>query len=91
MSPLLRRALLALVIGIGTGVISAMVWPGDLAGEPMTAGHWIAVGGFLVTAVLLFLAAGLVFVSVIGSAWTVKEFDPNEYLDKMKRDGRSGP
>ena len=91
MTPLLRRALLALVIGIGIGAISAMVWPGDLAGEPMTAGHWVAVGGFLVTAVLLFLAAGLVFVSVIGSAWRVKEFDPTEYLDKLKRDEGGGP
>ena len=54
MSWLARRSLILLLgAAIAVGVVSALVWPGDLNNEPMTGAHWVAVGGFLLTAVLL--------------------------------------
>ncbi len=65
-------------------MVSAFVWPGDLNNEPLTWGHRIALVGFLVTAVLLVLGAVLIVLAVVGGAWQVDDFDPNEYLDDMK-------
>ncbi|MBT8203619.1 MAG: hypothetical protein HKN80_14515 [Acidimicrobiia bacterium] len=86
MSWVARRSLILLGAGVAVGIGSALIWPGDLNNEPMTMGHWVAVGGFLLTAVLLVAAAVLVFLTIIGSAWKVDDFDLNEYLDDMKRD-----
>lgn len=72
---------MGLVVGIG----SAIIWPGDLHNEPMTWGHRIAVGGFLLTAVLLVLGAVMLLIAVTGAAWSVKNFDLDEYLDKNKK------
>lgn len=80
-----KQAIVVLGLGIATGVISGLIWPGDLNNEPMTAGHWVAIAGFLVTAFLLLLAAALVFFAVVGDAWRVKQFDLNDYFDRMKR------
>ena len=86
MSWLARRSLILGGLGIAVGVGSAVVWPGDLNNEPMTSGHWVAVGGFLLTAVLLVSAAVMVLMAVTGAAWSVKGFDVDEYLDDMKKD-----
>lgn len=85
MSRLGKRASVVFGLGIATGVISGLIWPGDLNNEPITAGHWVAIAGFLVTAFLLLLAAALVFFAVVGDAWRVKQFDLNDYFDRMKR------
>ncbi len=87
MSWLARRSLILGGLGIAVGVASALVWPGDLNHEPMTWGHWVAVGGFLLTAMLLVSAAVMVLMAVTGAAWSVKDFDLDEYLDDMKNDG----
>ncbi len=81
-----KRSLILFAVGIVTGVASAFVWPGDLNNEPMTGAHWVAVGGFLVTAVLLVLAAVMLFFGVTGAAWKVDDFDLDEYFDDMKKD-----
>jgi hypothetical protein len=83
---LAKRSLILAGVGIAVGVGSALVWPGDLNGEPMTWGHRVAVGGFLLTAVLLVSAAAMVLIAVTGAAWSVKDFDLDEYLDDMKKD-----
>lgn len=81
MSWLAKRSLILGGLGIVVGVGSAIVWPGDLNNEPMTWGHRVAVGGFLLTAVLLVSAAVMVLIAVTGAAWSVKDFDLDEYLD----------
>jgi hypothetical protein len=86
MSWLAKRSLILGGLGIAVGIASALVWPGDLNNEPMTWGHWVAVGGFLLTAVLLVSAAVMVLIAVTGAAWSVKNFDLDEYLDDMKKD-----
>ncbi len=86
MSWLAKRSLILFGAGIATGLASALIWPGDLNNEPMTWGHRIAVGGFLLTAVLLVLAAVMLLFGVMGAAWKVDDFDLNEYLEKMKKD-----
>ena len=80
-----RRAVILLGLGVVTGVAAGFIWPGDTTDEAMSAGHWVAIGGFVVTAALLMMAAGLAFVAVLGETWKVKNFDLNEYLDRMKR------
>ena len=85
MSWLARRAVVLLAIGTGIGVASGLIWPGDASDDSMTAAHWVAIGGFLLTAALLMMAAGIVFVAVLGDTWKVKNFNLNEYLDRMKR------
>ncbi len=84
MSWLTKRSLILLGAGIVTGVASAFIWPGDLNNEPMTWGHRVAVGGFLLTAIFLVLAAVMLLMAVTGAAWRVKDFDLDEYLDDMK-------
>ncbi len=84
MSWLTKRSLILLGAGIVTGVASAFIWPGDLNNEPMTWGHRVAVGGFLLTAIFLVLAAVMLLIGVMGAAWKVDDFDLNEYLDDMK-------
>jgi hypothetical protein len=81
-----KRGLILVVAGIVTGIGSAVIYPGDLHNEPMTWAHRIAIVGFLFTAVLLVLGAVMVLLAVVGSAWRVKEFDLDEYLDDMKKD-----
>lgn len=78
--------MIVFVAALVCGVVSAIVWPGDLHNEAPTAGHWVAVGGFLLTAVLLVMAAVLVVIAVVQSAWKVDGFDVNEYLDDVTRD-----
>ena len=85
MTWLAKRSLILGWLGIAVGVGSAIVWQGDLNNEPMTWGHWVAVGGFLLTAVLLVSAAVMVLMAVTGAAWSVKDFDVDNYLDKMKK------
>jgi len=80
-----KQAIVVLGLGIATGVTSGLIWPGDVNNEPITAGHWVAIAGFLVTAFLLLLAAALVFFAVVGDAWRVKQFDLNDYFDRMRR------
>ena len=86
MTWLAKRSLILGGLGIAVGVGSAIAWPGDLNNEPMTWGHWVAVGGFLLTAVLLVSAAVMILMAVTGAAWSVKDFDLDNYLDKMKKD-----
>ena len=86
MSWLVRRALLLLAIGTVVGIGSALIWPGDVSDGSMTAAHWVAIGGFLLTAALLMMAAGIAFVAVLGDTWKVKNFNLNDYLERMKRD-----
>jgi hypothetical protein len=80
-----RRALLLLAIGAAAGIASALIWPGDVRDDSMTASHWVAIGGFLLTAAFLMMAAGMVFVAVLGEAWKVRNFNLNDYLERMKR------
>ena len=80
-----RRGLILLLAGIIAGIGSALIWPGDLNNEPMTWAHRVAVGGFLLTAVLLVLSAVMLFFAVMGAAWSVKNFDLTKYLDDMKK------
>lgn len=80
-----KRALILLGIGAAVGIGSALIWPGDLQNEPMTWGHRVAVGGFLLTAVLFVLGAVMLLIAVTGAAWRVKNFDLDEYLDKNKK------
>jgi hypothetical protein len=80
-----KRSLILLGLGTAIGVGSVLIWPGDVDNEPMTAAHWVAVGGFLLTAVFLVMAAVAVFFGVMGAAWKVKDFDLDEYLDEMKK------
>ena len=86
MSWLARRALLLLAIGAAIGIASGLIWPGDATDESMTAAHWVAIGGFLLTVVFLMMAAGVAFVAVLGDTWKVKNFNLNEYLERQKRD-----
>jgi RsiW-degrading membrane proteinase PrsW (M82 family) len=83
---LAKRSLVLVGVAIAFGVASALIWPGDLNDEPMTWSHWVAVGGFLLTAVLLVSAAAMVLIAVTGASWSVKGFDLNEYLEDMKKD-----
>ena len=71
--------------GIAAGIGSAIIWPGDLNNEPMTWAHRVAVGGFLLTAVLLVLGAVMILLAVTGAAWGVRNFDLDDYLDDMKK------
>ena len=80
-----KRALILLGIGAAVGIGSGIIWPGDLHNEPMTWGHRIAVGGFLLTAVLFVLGAVMLLIAVTGAAWSVKNFDIDDYLDDMKK------
>lgn len=80
-----RRALTVLILGAVVGIGSGFVWPGDATDESMSAAHWVAIGGFLLAAALFMLAAGLLFVAVLGDAWKVKNFNLNTYLERMKR------
>ena len=80
-----KRAVILLALGAIVGIGSGVIWPGDTTDEAMTAAHWVAVGGFLLTAALLMMAAGMLFVAVLGDAWKVKNFSLNDYLDRMKR------
>jgi len=80
-----KRSLILLGLGLAVGIGSAIIWPGNLHNEPMTWGHRIAVGGFLLTAILLVLGAVMLLVAVIGAAWGVRDFDLGEYLDDMKK------
>jgi hypothetical protein len=82
-----KRSLILAGLAIVIGLASAVIWPGDLNNEPMTWGHRVAVGGFLVTAILLVMAAVMVLIAVTGAAWKVKDFDLDDYLDGMKKDG----
>ncbi|MGI9608941.1 MAG: hypothetical protein ACR2NL_01465, partial [Acidimicrobiia bacterium] len=77
--------LILLTAGIVVGIGSAFIWPGDLHNEPMTWGHRVAVGGFLLTAILFLLGAVMLLIAVTGAAWKVKDFDLDEYLDKGKK------
>jgi hypothetical protein len=86
MSWLVRRSIILFGAGIVTGVVSVLIWPGDLNDEPMTWGHRIAVLGFLFTAILLVLGAIMLVIAVVGTAWKVDDFDLGDYLDDMKRD-----
>ncbi|MDH3540937.1 MAG: hypothetical protein OEP52_13115 [Acidimicrobiia bacterium] len=86
MSWLAKRALIFAGVAVAVGVASAVGWPGDVNNEPMTGGHWLAVGGFFVTAVLLVVAAVLAGMAVTGDAWRVKQFKLDAYLDDMKKD-----
>lgn len=86
MSALVKRAVRVTGMAAVIGVASGLIWPGDLRGEPMTAAHWMAVGGFLTAAVLLFLAAGLVLFAIVGDAWKVENFHPDEYLENVRKD-----
>ncbi|MBT8166149.1 MAG: hypothetical protein HKO63_00240 [Acidimicrobiia bacterium] len=81
-----RRGVLLLLAGILSGLGSALIWPGDLNNEPLTWAHRVAVGGFLLTAVLLVLGAVMILIAVTGAAWSVKNFDLDQYLDDMKKD-----
>jgi hypothetical protein len=81
-----RRSVLLLGAAIAAGVISVFVWPGDVKNEPITLAHWIAIGGFLLTAVLFVLGAVAMLMAVTGAAWSVKNFDLDDYLNKMKKD-----
>jgi len=85
-SALVKRAVLLTGMAVVIGVASGLAWPGDLSGEPMAVVHWLAVGGFLTAAVLLFLAAGLVLFAIVGDAWKVKNFHLNEYLENIRKD-----
>ena len=85
MSWLVRRALLLVAIGGVVGVASGLIWPGDVIDDSVEVAHLFAIGGFLLTAVLLMVAAGMVFVAVLGDTWRVKGFNLNEYLERMKR------
>ena len=91
MSWLAKRSLILSGLGIAVGVGSAIVWPGDLNDEPLTWGHRVAVGGFLLTAVILVLAAVMVLIAVTSAAWNVKDFDLNDYLNDAKMDRPAAP
>ncbi len=51
----------------------------------MSTAHWVAIAGFLLAVALLMMAAGLLFVAVLGDAWKVKDFNLNAYLERMRR------
>ena len=82
----IKRGLILFAAGVAAGIGSALIWPGDLNNEPMTWAHRVAVGGFLLTAVLLVLGAVMILLAVTGAAWSVKKFDLDDYLDDMKKD-----
>ncbi len=79
------RSLILFGAGIAAGLGSALIWPGDLHNEPMTWAHRVALGGLVLTAALLVLAAVMLFIAVMGAAWKVDDFDVNEYLETMKK------
>ena len=80
-----RRAIVLLAIGAVVGVVSGVIWPGDATDGSMSTSHWVAIGGFLLTAAFLMMAAGMALIAVVGDAWKVKRFNLNEYLERMKR------
>jgi hypothetical protein len=80
-----RRSGLLLVAAIAIGVASVLVWPGDVNNEPITLAHWVAIGGFLLTALLFVMGAIAMLMAVTGAAWSVKNFDLDDYLNKMKK------
>ena len=80
-----KRGLILLTAGVAAGIGSAIIWPGDLNNEPMTWAHRVAVGGFLLTAVLLVLGAVMILLAVTGAAWGVKNFNLNDYLNDKKK------
>lgn len=84
MSWLVRRAVALLGIGAAVGITSALVWPGDPDGS-LSAAHLLGLGGFLLTAVLLLLAAGFVFFAVIGGTWKASDFTLTEFLERLRR------
>lgn len=80
----IKRGLVFLGLTVALGLGSATIWPGDTGGGGLTGGHWIALVGFVLTAVFAVVAAASLVMGVIGSAWEVDDFDVNEYLDERK-------
>ena len=86
MSWFFRRSFLVAAVAIVIGIASVLLWPGDPKGEALSITHWLAIVGFAVTAALLVVAAVSVVLAVVGSTWGASKFDPDEYLEKTKRD-----
>lgn len=83
---LTKRGLLLLAAGAVVGVTSGILWPGNVGeGDSITVVHWLAVAGFLIAAALVITASVAIFVAMVGSAWEVKSFNMNDYLERMKR------
>lgn len=86
MSWFTRRGLLLLGVGAAVGVTAGVLWPGDVTdGESMSGSHWLAIGGFVLSVVLLVTGAVAIFLSMVGNAWAVEDFSPTEYLERMRR------
>jgi uncharacterized membrane protein len=80
-----KRALVVLLLAIATGVVAAVVWPGDPAGDPMTGAHFAGLMLILAASMLLVVAAVLIVITIVGGTWRRSGFNPNEFLNR-KRD-----
>ncbi len=85
MSWLVRRSLLMVLAAVVVGIGSGLIWPGDVNGEPISFGHWVAIAGFVTTAALLVVAAASMVAALVGGTWKVSHFNPNEYLERSKK------
>lgn len=86
MSFLAKRAVAVLALSGLAAVVATLLWPGDPAGEPLSGTHYVSLILVFLAALLVVVGAVLVVIVTVSGAWRVKDFNPNRYLDEMRKD-----
>lgn len=85
MSLLAKRSVATLALAALAAVAAVWLWPGDPSGEPLTGAHYLSLFLVFLASLLVIVGAVLIVVVTVSGAWKVKDFNPNRYLEEMRK------